>query len=45
MYLQSVFVDCLFEQTHPEIQAKEGSDVSLRNIKEIVGTCTLNGDL
>ena len=45
VYLQSVFVDCLFEQTHPEIQAKEGSDVSLRNSKEIVGTCTLNGDL
>ena len=45
MYLQSVFVDCLFEQTHPEIQAKEGSDVSLRNSKEIVGTCTLNDDL
>ncbi|PFX21377.1 116 kDa U5 small nuclear ribonucleoprotein component-like [Stylophora pistillata] len=24
---KSVFVDCLFEQTHPEIQAKEGSDL------------------
>ena len=27
-YFQSVFVDCLIEQTHQDIQAKEGSDVS-----------------
>jgi len=26
--LQSVFVDCLIEQTHQDIQAKEGTDVS-----------------
>ena len=26
--LQSVFVDCLVEQTHLDIQAKEGTDVS-----------------
>ena len=23
------FVDCLIEQTHPELQAKEGRDVSV----------------
>ena len=26
--LQSVFVDCLIEQTHQDIQAKESTDVS-----------------
>ena len=26
--MQTSFVDCLIEQTHPELQAKEGKDVS-----------------
>ena len=31
-FFQTSFMDCLMEQTHPELAAKEGKDVSILSI-------------